>query len=88
MVDGTYYSEPPFTGLGGSQDINPNSENSGQENLSVLATRAVIFIKADNPDIGLMCVLAIGMVEVSTCDITVEEGQHVTKGDEIGMVSF
>ena len=86
VVDGTYYSEPPYTGLEESQEINPEGENYGQEYLSALATRALIFIEADNPDIGLICVMPIGMVEVSSCDITVKEGQRVEKGDEIGMV--
>jgi phosphatidylserine decarboxylase len=31
-----------------------------------------------------MCVV-IGMAEVNTCDIRVYEGQHVTKGEEVGM---
>jgi len=37
-------------------------------------------MEADNPDIGLMCFIGIGMDEVSTCDITVKEGEHVKKG--------
>jgi phosphatidylserine decarboxylase len=36
----------------------------------------------------LVCFLGIGMTEVSTCDITVKEGQHVKKGDEIGMFHY
>jgi phosphatidylserine decarboxylase len=35
-----------------------------------------------------VCFLGIGMTEVSTCDITVKEGQHVKKGDEIGMFHY
>ena len=50
--------------------------------------RALIFIEADNPDIGLMCVMPVGMAEVSSCDITVQPGQHVEKGDELGMFHF
>lgn len=53
-----------------------------------VATRALIFIKADNPLIGLLCVLPVGMAEVSTCEIGVVEGQRVKKGDEIGMFHF
>ena len=30
----------------------------------------------------------VGMAEVSTCDIRVYEGQHVNKGDELGMFHF
>jgi phosphatidylserine decarboxylase len=35
-----------------------------------------------------MCFLGVGMSEVSTCQITVYEGQHVRKGDQIGMFHF
>ena len=48
----------------------------------------MVFIEADNPAIGLMCVLPVGMAEVSTCEITVYEGQHVKKGDQLGMFHF
>ena len=61
---------------------------SGQGYISQLAARAIIFIEADNPDIGLMAFIGIGMDEVSTCDITVKEGQHVKKGEQTGMFHF
>ena len=35
-----------------------------------------------------MCFVAVGMSEVSSCDITVEAGQRVEKGDEIGMFHY
>ncbi|KAG9873503.1 hypothetical protein KCV05_g22990, partial [Aureobasidium melanogenum] len=60
----------------------------GQGYLSALATRAIIFIEADNPAIGLMAFIGIGMDEVSTCEITVKEGDHVKKGQETGMFHF
>jgi phosphatidylserine decarboxylase len=86
LIGGTYYSEPPYTAFMNDRGIT-NGEQTGQEYLSALATRALIFIDSDNSTIGLVCVLAVGMVEVSTCDITVEQGQKVRKGDELGMVS-
>ncbi|KAH9475235.1 L-tryptophan decarboxylase [Psilocybe cubensis] len=52
------------------------------------ATRAIIFIQADNPDIGLMCFIGVGMVEVSTCIISVDEQQKVQTGDQLGMFRF
>jgi phosphatidylserine decarboxylase len=52
------------------------------------ATRALIFIQADNPTIGLMCFMPVGMAEVSTCQLTVHEGQQVKKGDELGMFHY
>ncbi|OJJ96181.1 hypothetical protein ASPACDRAFT_125678 [Aspergillus aculeatus ATCC 16872] len=95
VVDGTYYSEPLFEGIG---DPNPTEKHkhgidacgevTSQGFLTATATRAIMFIECDNPDIGLMAFLGVGMCEVSTCDITVKEGQHVNKGDELGMFHF
>lgn len=56
--------------------------------LTSTATRAVIFIQADNPKIGLMCFVAVGMGDVSNNEITVRIGQHVNKGDQLGMFHF
>jgi phosphatidylserine decarboxylase len=61
---------------------------SSQSYHVAVATRALIFIRALNPAIGLICVLPVGMAEVSTCEITVQEGQVVRKGDELGMFHF
>lgn len=93
VVDGTYYSEPLFEGLwdgdkGQKQDIDASGEVMTQEYLTCLATRAIIFIECDNPAIGLMAFLGVGMCEVSTCDITVKQGQRVKKGDQLGMFHF
>ena len=82
LHDGTYYSETPAEGW------DPAGPNDSQGYLTEVATRAMIFIEADNPAIGLMCVLPVGMAEVSSCEITVYEGQHVAKGDQLGMFHF
>ncbi|HPF11641.1 MAG TPA: phosphatidylserine decarboxylase family protein [Flavobacteriaceae bacterium] len=82
VIDGTYYSETPAEGY------DPSGPNKSQGFITEVATRALIFIEADNPNIGLMCFMPVGMAEVSTCDITVYEGQHVKKGQEIGMFHF
>jgi phosphatidylserine decarboxylase len=88
IVDGTYFSEPPYTGWQGKRGLDVEGQITGQGYLAAMATRGLIFIEADNPDIGLLCVVPIGMVEVSTCDITVKKGDRVKKGDEIGMFHF
>ncbi len=80
--DGTYYAEAA------SHGFDPAGPNDSQSYITEVATRALIFIEADNPDIGLMCVLAVGMAEVSSCQITVYEGQRVRKGDQIGMFHY
>ena len=82
VKDGTYYSETL------SEGFDPSGPNESQGYITEVATRAMIFIEADNPAIGLMCFMAVGMAEVSTCDITVKVGQHVNKGDELGMFHF
>ncbi|KAK7757227.1 hypothetical protein SLS62_000776 [Diatrype stigma] len=87
--DGTYFSEPLFEGQGsGGAEIDTRGISVAQGYLTALAARAVIFIEADNPAVGLMAFVGVGMDEVSTCDITVREGQHVAKGDELGMFHF
>jgi len=82
IKDGTYYAEAS------SEGFDPAGPNDSQAYITEVATRALIFIEADNPGIGLMCFLGVGMAEVSTCEITAYEGQHVRKGDQIGMFHF
>ena len=82
LQPGTYYSEP----LAEADD--PVGPSESQAYLTAMAARAMVFIEADNPRIGLLCFMPVGMGDVSTCDIRVYEGQHVTKGDEIGMFHF
>jgi phosphatidylserine decarboxylase len=53
VKDGTYYSEAP------SEGFDAAGPNDSQAYITAVATRALIFIEADNPDIGLMCVLAV-----------------------------
>jgi phosphatidylserine decarboxylase len=82
VKDGTYYAEAL------SHGFDPAGPNDSQAFITEVATRALIFIEADNPNIGLMCVMAVGMAEVSTCQITVYERQRVKKGDQLGMFHF
>ena len=82
VQDGTYYSETL------SEGFDPAGNEESQGYITGVATRAMVFIESNNPDIGLMCFLAVGMVEVSTCEITVYEGQHVKKGQQLGMFHF
>lgn len=82
VLDGSYYAEAL------SEGFDPSGPNESQAYITEVATRALIFIEADNPDIGLMCAMFVGMAEVSTCDISVYEGQHIDKGDQLGMFHF
>ncbi|WP_205665148.1 phosphatidylserine decarboxylase [Caldimonas tepidiphila] len=82
VLDGTYYSETLAEGF------DPAGPNDSQGYITEVATRALVFIEADNPAIGLMCFMAVGMAEVSSCEITVREGQRVAKGGQLGMFHF
>jgi phosphatidylserine decarboxylase len=81
---GTYYSQADAEG---SDAVEPTNS---QSYLAHVATRAVILIDADNSDIGLVAVVPIGMLDVSTCVINpnVTSGYHLTKGEELGHFQF
>ncbi|HKD05727.1 MAG TPA: phosphatidylserine decarboxylase family protein [Bryobacteraceae bacterium] len=82
QVDGTYYAEAA------SEGFDEAGPNNSQGYIAHTATRALIFIDADEPGIGLMCLMPVGMAEVSSCVVTVNEGQHVAKGDQVGYFQF
>jgi phosphatidylserine decarboxylase len=82
VKSGTYYWVPA------SALKNALRISGSRRYLVETATRAMIFIQADNPKIGLMCFMPVGMAEVSTCQITVQEGQQVKKGDELGIFHY
>ena len=77
VQDGTYYSQLISVGVAESQAY-----------MSAVATRAIFFIEADNPDIGLVVFIAVGLAEVSTCEITVFEEEYVKKGQQIGTFHY
>jgi phosphatidylserine decarboxylase len=81
-VEGTYYAEAA------SEGFDPLGPNNSQGYIAHVATRGLIFIEADEPAIGLLCFVAVGMAEVSSCVVGVKEGQHVKKGEEIGYFQF
>jgi phosphatidylserine decarboxylase len=88
VVNGSYYLENLYEGFKNPNGADPSAPNDSQPFLTAVATRALIFIEADNPKIGLMCVMPVGMAEVSSCEITVKAGERVEKGDQLGMFHF
>ncbi|KAF7337683.1 Phosphatidylserine decarboxylase [Mycena sanguinolenta] len=83
QIPGTYFVQSPVT-LGESD--NPYLRSLAF--ITSLTTRMLMFIEADDPRVGLMCFIAVGMTEVSTCQATVQNGQRVQRGDELGMFHF
>ena len=93
LVPGTYYAALPDDGAPADDPHAKEGSPHGvltrcQPWLSVVATRALVFIQADNPAIGLVCFIAIGMAEVSTCETTVTVGQEVAIGEQLGLFRF
>ena len=81
---GTYYSEADSEGKDATEPTN------SQSYLAHVAARAIILIEADDPVIGLMAFVPIGMSEVSSCNIDskLTPGYHVEKGAELGCFQF
>jgi phosphatidylserine decarboxylase len=88
VVNGSYYLENLYEGFENPSGADPSAPNDSQPFLTAVATRALIFIEADNPKIGLMCVMPVGMAEVSSCQVTVKVGDRVEKGQQLGMFHF
>ncbi|KAF4343579.1 phosphatidylserine decarboxylase 2 [Fusarium beomiforme] len=89
LVPGSYYSENFFEGLVGDPDSpDPAAPNYSQPYISAVATRGIIWIQANNPKIGLMAIVFIGMAEVSGCEFIVKKNDKITKGQQIGMFHF
>jgi len=82
VIDGSYFAANPGVGFDSVAPV----ESQGY--LAAVATRALILVEADNPDIGLMALLFIGMGDVSSNEITVCKGQHIKKGDQLGTFHF
>lgn len=82
LIDGSYYAQSPVAGW------DPESPNSSQGFITEVAARAIIVIDADDPRIGRMAFVSVGMAEVSTNHVAVTPGQRVRKGDELGMFRF
>jgi phosphatidylserine decarboxylase len=83
-VQGTYYSEADAEGADAADP------QKSQSYLAHVATRAVIVIEADNPDIGLVTAVMVGMSDVSSCVLhpDLAPGHRLLKGDEIGHFQY
>ncbi|MEM5403871.1 phosphatidylserine decarboxylase family protein [Paraburkholderia unamae] len=81
-VDGTYYSEIEAEGT------DARGLNDSQGYTTAVAARAVMLIEADEPALGLVACVFVGMAEVSSCRIVALPGQHVDKGEELGFFQY
>jgi phosphatidylserine decarboxylase len=83
-VEGTYFSESE------SEGEDPIGPNNSQAYLAHVAARAIIHIEADDPAIGQMVVMPVGMGEISSCvfDPKIKAGARVAKGEELGYFQY
>lgn len=84
VKEGTYYSEADSEGADATEPKN------SQSYLAHVANRAIILIDADDPVIGLVAVVLVGMSDVSSCLIqpAIRAGYHVAKGEELAHFQF
>jgi phosphatidylserine decarboxylase len=87
VKEGTYYSEAESEF---AEETSQGLLSESQGYLAHTATRALFFIEAKEASIGLLCVMFIGMGDVSSCIIHPkwQPGQPVNKGEELGYFQF
>jgi phosphatidylserine decarboxylase len=82
VIDGFMFSELRSLGFDADAGILSQSYETS------VNTRGLVVIEADNPELGHVAFLAIGITEISSITLGVEPGQHIGKGDELGYFSY
>ena len=82
IVNGLMFSELHSLGFDSSAGILSQSYEAS------VNTRRLVFIQANDPTLGMVCVVPIGITEVSSVTIHVKVGQPVKKGAELGWFSY
>ena len=89
-VDGTIVDDYPIQGhyfadlSEFSSGLEEDSLSSCQPFLASVSSRRIIIIEADNPKLGKVGLVYIGMAEISSCISSISKGQKVKKGEELG----
>lgn len=82
VVDGLMFSDAESAG----QDTTAGTYSQGYE--ASVNTRGLVFIESPVPNIGMVCVIPIGITEISSVTIKVKVGDLVEKGSELGWFSY
>ncbi len=92
-IDGTILKTEIVQGLTFSQRSSEKEPGAGTESLGYEAsvnTRGLVYIKSDHDSIGTVCVIPIGITEVSSVRFgaNIKPGAKVKKGEELGRFSY
>jgi phosphatidylserine decarboxylase len=82
VVDGLMFSNAESAGF------DPTAATYSQGYEASVNTRGLVFIESDDPVIGMVCVIPIGITEISSVTIEVKSGDRVKKGAELGYFSY
>ncbi len=82
VVEGLMFSNAESAG----KDTTAGTYSQGYE--TSVNTRGLVFIESDDPKIGLVCVMPVGITEISSVTIQVRRGDRVEKGEELGFFSY
>ena len=69
-ADGLMFSDAESAGF------DPTAATYSQGYETAVNTRGLIFIESDDPIIGMVCVIPIGITEISSVSITVKSGDR------------
>jgi phosphatidylserine decarboxylase len=91
-IDGTVVEQRVVNGLlfsdAESAGVDTTAATYSQGYGACVNTRGLVFIESDDPAIGRVCVIPIGITEISSVTISVRKGQKVKKGQELGWFSY
>jgi phosphatidylserine decarboxylase len=82
VVNGLMFSDAESAGF----DNTAATYSQGYE--ASVNTRGLVFIESPDPNIGMVCVMPIGITEISSVTINVNAGDKVKKGGELGWFSY
>lgn len=84
IQDGLYFSQANAEGE------DPSDQDLSEGYITQVQTRAIIFIDCKDTAMGTICVMPVGMVEISSCLLhdTIKPGYQIKKGEELGYFQF
>ncbi|HEX2295844.1 MAG TPA: phosphatidylserine decarboxylase family protein [Actinomycetota bacterium] len=82
VVNGLMFSEAESAGFDPSAGVLSEGYDA------TVNTRGLVFIESPDPAIGMVCVIPVGITEISSVTIGVSEGDALAKGDELGYFSY